>query len=144
MDGGDGRALDVGGRGEEALAFGVGSGRLEGLLDLLAQAQLQLPCRLLGEGDGHDAVEGGAAGAEEGQDAADEHGGLAGAGAGFEQEGGVEVAEDAVADGLVGGWAGHEDLDPPCPSRSITSLAWGRGKRSGKQGQDRRTCALGT
>ncbi len=85
---------------------------LEGVLDALAQAQLQLAGGLLGEGDGDDAVEGGAAGADEGEDAAHEDGGLAGAGAGLEQERGVEVAHDAVADGLVGGRAGHADL--PC------------------------------
>jgi hypothetical protein len=38
--------------------------------------------------------------------------GLAGAGAGFEQERGVEVAHHAVADGLVGGRAGHADAIP--------------------------------
>ena len=107
VDGGDGRALEVGGRGQEALALVLCLCALQGVLDALAQAQLQLAGGLLREGDGDDAVEGGAAGPDEGEDAAHQDRGLAGAGAGLEQERGVEVAHHAVADGLVGGRAGH-------------------------------------
>jgi len=107
VDGGDGRALEVGGRRQEALALVLSLRALQGVLDALAQAQLQLAGGLLGEGDRDDAVEGGAAGADEGEDAAHQDRGLAGAGAGLEQERGVEVADHAVADGLVGGRVGH-------------------------------------
>ena len=46
-----------------------------------------------------------------------EDGGLAGAGAGFEQERGVEVADHAVADGLVGGEAGGVTGSPAASGR---------------------------
>jgi hypothetical protein len=117
VDGGDGGALQVEGGGLEALALLVALRCVYCGLDLLPEPELQLAGGLLGEGDGDDAVEGSAAGADEGEDAADEDGGLAGAGAGFEQQRGVEVAEDAGAGGLVGG-EGH-GLDLPCPGRGL-------------------------
>jgi len=64
------------------------------------------------EGDRHDAVDRGFAASQQRQDAADEDGCLAGAGAGLDQQRGLEVGDDAVA-GLVvpgcgaGGAHGH-------------------------------------
>ena len=133
VDRGHGRALDVGRGGDEALAVHLVGGRLERALDLLAEAQLQLPGRLLRERDRHDAVERGAAGADQGQDAADQHRRLARPRAGFEQEGGVEVADDAVADGLVGRrarhWMSRRRLN--AASRGSADLRCARSSRNG-------------
>ena len=63
---------------------------------------------------------------DEGQDAADQHRRLAGARAGFEQERGVEVADHAVADGLVGGRAGHA-IGPSLSIRCGTITLFGGG-----------------
>ena len=111
-----------------ALSPWGGEGALgEALFEAFAEAELQLACRLFCEGDGDYAVEGGAAGADQGEDAFDEYRGLAGSGARFEEEGRVEVTRDAVADRLVcGGAGGHaepHELAGPALVRCCASLA---------------------
>ncbi len=51
--------------------------------------------RILREGDGHDPLEAGAPRGQQAPDARDELGGLAGAGGGLDEEGGVEVLADS-------------------------------------------------
>ena len=105
MDGADGRVVE---RREGAFdgvrRLGACLGRGGPRLELLAHALAQLAGGLLGERDGgHGAhVAGARLGVEHAPDVAvDEHARLAGAGPGLEQEGGAEVAGDAVADVLV-------------------------------------------
>ena len=102
VDGRDGRVVETVERGGEAVAFGrrelragrvvAGEPRLEGAADALAQ----LAGGLLGEGDGDHRRDGRRVGARQaGEVAVDQHAGLAGAGAGFDQEGRVEVGRGA-------------------------------------------------
>ena len=88
---------DLGGEG------GVDGALLEGGADALAQ----LGGGGLGEGDGGELAQPGGAAADEPDDAGDEGGGLAGAGARLDEQRGVEVVGDAVAHGLVGEGGGH-------------------------------------
>ena len=70
----------------------------------------QLAGRLLGEGDRHDVAQRGVVAADELDHPVDQDAGLARAGAGLEEERGVELAEQTVAHGLVGGRAAHRLL----------------------------------
>jgi len=65
-------------------------------LDLGAQAELHLARRLLGERDRHDAAERRRSGGEQGEDAGDELGRLAGAGGGFDDERAREIGSNAT------------------------------------------------
>ncbi len=95
-------------RSRWARSASVARADVAGLLQVGAEAELHLAGGLLGEGDGDDAVEVGEAGAEDGDDAGDQHGGLAGAGGGLDEEGGAEVFADAAAGfGVVVGWGGR-------------------------------------
>src|SRR5262249_14843150 len=129
VDRGHRGALEVRGRGQETLALRLVRGRGERVLDLLAQTELQLPRRLLAEGDRHDAVERRAARADEGEDAAHQARGLARSRPGFEEEGRVEVAEDPVAGGLVGGARGHTLATGPDMTMFVATLLLTAGDR---------------
>ncbi len=63
-------------------------------LELGPDAVAQFGPRLLGEGDGGDAAELGLSSEDQGQHALDQGRGLAGPGAGLDEEGGVEVLGD--------------------------------------------------
>ena len=82
------------------VTVGIGFGRL---LERGPDAVAQLGARLLGKGDGGDTAEFDAAGRHQGQDAVDQGRGLAGSGAGLDEEGGVEVLGDPLARRLIGG-----------------------------------------
>ena len=77
------------------------SGAAAGLVELGAEAVAQLGGGLLGERDGGDGVDRHAL-VDEREDAGDERGGLAGAGAGLDEQRRRGVGADAVASGLVG------------------------------------------
>ena len=92
------------------------SGRVLGLpwaassraLELVAQPQLHLAGGLLGEGDGDDlptARRGPSA--DDPDDARDQHGRLAGAGGGLDDEGGVEILEELASSLRVAGYLRH-------------------------------------
>src|SRR5919106_528571 len=72
-------------------------------LEVAAHAVAQLAGRLLGERDGGDGADAGRAGGDQVDDAAHQLAGLAGSGAGLDEEGLVERRGDAVALRLVGG-----------------------------------------
>ena len=75
-----------------------------------ADPRAQLARGLLGEGDRHDVAQRGVVAAHELDHAVDQDPRLARAGAGLQKERGVELAEQAVAHGLVGGRAAHRLL----------------------------------
>ena len=89
------------------------------VFELLAQPQLEFAGRLFRERDGHDLVDGGAAGFDEAHDALHEFGRLAGAGGGFDHERRVERVTDERAIGGVGDGRPHGILRSA--SRSGTS-----------------------
>src|SRR5699024_7589751 len=86
--------------------------------------------RLLGEGDGGDLLDGHPVGEQERAEAPDEGVGLAGPGAGFDEEGGRGVRFDAVAGALVGqrragglggGLGGQASRSVPVSSRAASA-----------------------
>ena len=83
-------------RAVEALALDALPRLLTRALDVGAQAQLHLPRGLVGEGDGHDALELGASAAQQGHDATHQRRGLARPRCRLHEEGRVEVAGDAL------------------------------------------------
>ena len=89
-------------------------------LDLRPQTQLHLARRLVGEGDGHDAIERAEAAAQNRDDPAHEFGGLTRARRGFHEERGVEILANPTARFCIGEHAGHRNAlrrASPCSSR---------------------------
>ncbi len=102
VQGADGRTVELlqGEPGTRSdVTSGIGLGRL---LQCGPDAVAQLGARLLGEGDGGDTAELDLAARHQGQDAVDQGRGLAGSGAGLDEEGGVEVLGDPLARRLIG------------------------------------------
>ncbi len=102
MDRPDARDLEVGEGAVEPLALGGRRRRIDArLLDPRAQAELHLAGGLLGEGDGDDALERVALlvlrVAEDGDDAADELGGLPRPGGGLDDQRAIEALGDGAA-----------------------------------------------
>ena len=98
VDGADLRLFEVMHGGvEQAAGVRVGRGLLPRALELFAQAQLQLAGGLFAERDGHDLADRGALVRDQRDDAADQLGGLAGAGRGFDNQRLVELGGDQLA-----------------------------------------------
>ena len=95
--------------GDLGLGALPGGHRLEAATDPVTE----LGGRPVGEGDGGDVLDGHAR-EHEGHDAVDECAGLAGAGAGLDEQGGAEVGGDAVARRLVDGHAPVRGLNHLC------------------------------
>ena len=113
----------------ESFAFVVGGAVGERFCESLSDAGAEFAGGLFGEGDGDDFAEFGLALADGLDDALDHHAGFAGACAGFEEERSVELVDDPVADGLVGGGPGgaHRLLRwATRVSKSAVTLGWRR------------------
>ena len=94
----------------EPSSFGSVGGPTASLGEGGADPRAQLAGRLLGERDRHDVAQLGVVAAHELDHSVDQDPGLARAGAGLQEERGVELAEQAVAHGLVRRRAAHRLL----------------------------------
>ena len=94
----------------EPSSFGRVGGPAASFGERGADPRAQLAGRLLGERDRHDVAQPRVVAAHQLDHPVDQDPGLARAGAGLQEERGVELAEQAVAHGLVGGRAAHRLL----------------------------------
>ena len=70
-------------------------------VEFLAKTKLQFAGGLVGKGDGNDAIDGGEAAGQHGDNARDQLGGFAGAGRGFDQQAFGQRSANALAGGAV-------------------------------------------
>ena len=94
----------------ETSLFGRVGGPAASLGERGADPRAQLARRLLGEGDRHDVAQLGVVAPHQLDHPVDQDPGLARAGAGLQEERGVELTEQALAHGLVGRRAAHRLL----------------------------------
>ena len=102
--------VDLSQRVVEPSSFGSVGGPTASFGERSADPRAQLAGRLFGEGDRHDVAQLGVVAAHELDDPVDQDPGLAGAGAGLQEERGIKLAEQTVAHGLVRRRAAHRLL----------------------------------
>ncbi len=138
VDGADEAAPGPGAGGAEALAlFSLGFPRL--LLEGGGEAAPQFGGGLAGEGNGGEGVDAAPSRGDEGRHAADEARRLSGPGGGLDEQGGVEVLEDAVPRLLVGGDDGADHGFPSFPAAYFFRLSSRRRRSGSRSGSPPRT-----
>mgnify|MGYP000026475081 CR=1 FL=1 len=116
-DGGPVELVDGGGAAFDGGVVAGGASRLGGLLEHLTDAVSKFGGSLLGEGDGGNGAEFGAAGGDQLEHPVDERGRLAGAGPGFDEQRGIECPVDDVSLVLV--WRGDAAHDGEASSGGV-------------------------